>query len=76
MNVKDPLNIIEILTSDLSLTHYDPKQDIVVASNASDIGIGAVILHKFKDGKMKAIAHAYRALLAGEKCIIKLRKRH
>ena len=31
---------------------YDPKQDIVVASDASDTGIGANILHKFKNGKM------------------------
>ncbi len=52
--------IIVILTSDLSLKHYDPKQDIVVASDASDTGIGAVILHKFKNRKMKAKADALK----------------
>ena len=65
--MKDPLNIIEILTSDSSLTYYDPKQDIVFASGTSDTNIGAVILHKFKDRKMKAIAHASMILLAAEK---------
>ena len=39
----------------------------MVASDASDIGTGAVILHKFKDGKMKDITHSSRTLLAAEK---------
>ena len=46
--------IIEILISDLSIIHYDPKQDIAVMSDASDTGTGAVILHKFKDGKRES----------------------
>ena len=36
------------------LIHYDSKQDLVVASDASDTGTSAAILLKFKDGKMKA----------------------
>ena len=36
-------------------------------SHASNTGIVAVILHKFKVGKMKAIAHAFRTLLTGKK---------
>ena len=59
--------IIEILNSDLLLTHHNPKQDIVVASCASDTNIDAVILHKFRDGKTKAIEHTSRTLLAVEK---------
>ena len=59
--------IIVILTSDLSVTHYDPKQDIVVVADSSDAGICAVILHKFKDGKIKAKAHTSRTLLLAKK---------
>ena len=56
-----------ILTSELSLTHHDPKQEIIMASDASEYGIGAVILHKFKDGNTKPVAHASKTLLPAKK---------
>ena len=59
--------ITNILTSELSLTHYDPKQEIIMASDTSEYVIGAVILHKFKDGNTKQVAHASRTLLPAEK---------
>ena len=59
--------IKKTLTSDLSLIHYDPTLDIIVASDASSYGIGACILHKLLDGSRKAVAHASRSLLPAEK---------
>ena len=57
----------EILTSGISLTYYDPKLDIIVASDASSYGIGACIIHKLPDGTRKSIAHASRSLQPAEK---------
>lgn len=57
----------EILKSDLLLTHFDPQMEVKVAADASNYGLGAVILHRFPDTSEKAIAHAARALLPAEK---------
>ena len=54
------------LSSDL-LTHFNPSLDIVVVSDASDYGVGAVLSHIFPDGSQKAIAHASRSLISAER---------
>ena len=59
--------IKKALLSDLFLTHYDQKLDIIVTSDASSYGVGACILHKMPDGTKKPIAHASRTLLPAEK---------
>ncbi|XP_055616766.1 uncharacterized protein K02A2.6-like [Toxorhynchites rutilus septentrionalis] len=56
----------EILSSELLLTHYNPEQEIIVSADASSVGVGATISHKFPDGKVKVIQHASRALNAAE----------
>lgn len=55
-----------VLSSDLLLTHYDPKLDIVVSADASSIGLGATLSHKFPDGSLKVVQHASRALSKAE----------
>ncbi|KAL6724111.1 hypothetical protein Aduo_019035 [Ancylostoma duodenale] len=55
------------MLSDLLLAHYDPRQEIVVAADAFNYGIGAVIPHRYPDESEKAIAHASHSLLPVEK---------
>ena len=59
--------IKKALTSDLFLTHYEPKLVIIVASDANSYGVGSCILHKMPDGTKKPIVLASRTLLPAEK---------
>lgn len=61
------------LISDLSLTHFNPTAEIV-ASDASEYDIGAVMPHKYKDSNMKAEVHASRSLIAAEKNYSQIKK--
>ena len=66
---------IKILTSDLSLTHYDPKKDIIVASDGSSMVLGAVILQNESNSQVKSIAHASETLLPAEKGCSQIKKK-
>lgn len=57
----------DVLASDLVLTHFDPKKDIVLASDASKDGMGAALMHKFKDGSLHPIMHFAATFTEAEK---------
>ena len=55
--------IIKALTSDLSLAHNDLNREIYVATDAYNLVLGAVLLHKEDNGQLKAVAHVLKTLL-------------
>ena len=59
--IKDKLGSAE------GLVHFNPSLPIVLAADASSVGIGAVIFHRYPDGTEKAITHASKTLTPSEK---------
>ena len=47
------ISVKEMLTSPALLTRYRPELPIYLAANASNVGIGAVVYQKLKDGSVK-----------------------
>ena len=52
----------EALCSDNVLAHFDPSQQIGISCDASEVGIGVVLFHRFKDGTERPIANASKTL--------------
>lgn len=55
-----------LLTSDNVLTHFDPRLPIVVACDASNYGLGAVLSHRMPDGLEKPVLFVSRMLSSSE----------
>ena len=57
----------KLITSDMVLTHYDPKRPLRLACDASPVEIGAVLSHIIEDGTAeRPIAFASRTLTKAE----------
>ena len=53
------------LQVDSLLVHYDPKKQIVVACDASPLGLGAVLSHIMPDGQERPIVYNLTAAKRG-----------
>lgn len=62
-----PLDELLKIDAKFVLTHYNPNLDIIVSADASSVGLGTIISHRFPDGSIKVVQHASRALAPAER---------
>ena len=67
-------NSKKLLTSSQLLVHFDPELEIILACDASDYGIGAVLSHRMTDGSEMPIGFVSRTLTKAEKNYSQLEK--
>jgi hypothetical protein len=58
--------IKSVITSAKCLTHYDPKLEVRLATDASSYGLGTVLSHIMPDGVERPIAFTSRTLTVAE----------
>nr|KAG5695889.1 hypothetical protein BaRGS_017327 [Batillaria attramentaria] len=56
-----------VLSSDQVLVHFDPDKPVGLACDASNVGIGAVLFHRYPDGSERPIASVPKTLAAAER---------
>ena len=57
----------ELLQSAELLVHFDPAKELVLATDASDYGVGAVLSHKMEGGTERPIGYMSRSLNGAER---------
>ena len=67
--------IIEVLTSRPVLQMYDPEADIIVQTDASELGIGGVLLQS-RDDKLMPVKYVSRKLLDRERSYSIVKKKY
>jgi len=58
--------IKNMLSTEAALEPFDPSKPLVLACDASDVGLGAVLMHRMPSGELKPIAYASRKLRGAE----------
>lgn len=57
----------ELLQSADLPVHFDPEKKLVLETDASDYGVGAILSHKIKNGTERPIGYVSRTLQVAER---------
>ncbi|XP_062521210.1 uncharacterized protein K02A2.6-like [Corticium candelabrum] len=63
-----------MLNTDTVLAHFNPSCPIGISCDASDVGIGAVLFHRYPDGSERPIANASKTLSSAQKKYSQIQK--
>ncbi|CAF1510509.1 unnamed protein product [Adineta ricciae] len=54
--------LLQEIANATTLVHFDAKLPLILATDASQYGLGAVLMHRYEDGTERPIAHASKTL--------------
>lgn len=64
----------EVLCSDTILAHFDPSQLIGISCDASEVGLGVVLFHRYQDGSERPLAYASKSLTSTQRRYSQIQK--
>ena len=64
----------EMLSSNSVLAHFDPSLPLGISCDASNVGIGAVLFHRFPDGSERPVANASKTLTDAQRKYSQIQK--
>ena len=63
-----------LLSKDTVLTHFDPSVPIGISCDASKVGVGAVLFHRYQDGSERPIANISKSLTSSQRNYSQIQK--
>ena len=64
----------DMLCTDMVPAHFDPSLPIDISCDASNMGIGAVLFHRFQNGQKRPIANASKTLTESQRKYSQIQK--
>ena len=55
------------LVKEVTLPHFDASLPLGLTCDASEVGIGVILFHRYNDGSERSIAHAFKTLTAAQR---------
>ena len=64
----------DLLCADSVLVHFDPSLPVGISCDASEVGLGAVLFHRYPDGSERPIANASKTLTSTQRRYSQIQK--
>eukprot|EP00731_Ephydatia_muelleri_P030080 Em0021g603a len=72
--IEEPAAFQKLFFDDTILVHFDPSLPIGISCDASEVGLGAILFHRYSDGSERPIANASKTLTSTQRGYSQIQK--